>query len=138
MKSQNFDSAGLADRANAKTSAAALDSFFKISEKWRCDPEEEGSLLGEVGIIRLESYRADRSQELEHSVLIRICMLVMIFKSTMQGKDTAAGSRQVIRRNNDDPPFFGNSPIQLIMLRQLEGLKAACLYFSGTLPRQLQ
>lgn len=120
----------------SKLGYMALKAFFRISEEWNCTLDEQSKLLGGVGLIKLEEYRALPAAELDRKMLIRIRCFVMIYRATVAMHGSISKANREIRIARTGLPFKGRSPIRHIYAGGLMALMETCKFYSGELPRQ--
>ncbi|WP_166255892.1 hypothetical protein [Marinobacter salicampi] len=111
----------------------ALRAFFQICEDWNTTVAEQCKLM-RVGLLELEQLRKLPARPLERETLIRIRCYVLIYKKTARRAGTVDKAQRELRLARTGHPFFGKSPIHLMMHGGKDGVADACMALTGRVP----
>jgi|SRR6516164_10975616 len=112
----------LTDAATRKRlSAAAIEAFFRIVEKWELKNEDAMSLLGGISHGRYYTLKKTRRGILTQDELTRVSLLIGIFKSLNILFSTKLAN-QWVARPNTNPMFHAAPPLIALVQRGVVGM----------------
>ena len=122
--SPNWDSP--ADRQNPavrkKLSAPAIRSFFKIGEAWKLTVDEQKALLGWPATSTLYKYKQNDVGTLSYDALIRISLVLGIYKALHLLYPDKELADRWIKLPNSNSLFGGRPAIDLLKKAGIDGL----------------
>lgn len=98
-------------KVRKRLSAPALRSFFKVADKWKLSTNVQRSLLGWPPASTFFNYKKGEAGTLGYDVLIRISLVLGIFKDLHILYPDAPLADRWISLPNANPLFDGTSPI---------------------------
>ena len=105
-----------------KLSAPAIRSFFKIADAWKLTVEEEKALLGWPATSTLYKYKADDVGTLTYDTLIRISLVLGIYKALhILYPDNELADRW-IKLPNSNILFGGRPAVEFLAKAGIDGL----------------
>lgn len=103
-------------------SGAALEAFFNICKKWQLSEKEELGLLGWPARSTLYKWKKLESGALPYDTLIRISLILGIYKALHILYPQEKIANVWIKMPNINPLFNGRSPLQVVIDQGIEGL----------------
>lgn len=110
----SFPLADLTDeREQERLSPSALDAFFNIMECWKVTDEDARFLLGGISNGTLYNYKKLPKKKLNQDTLMRISLLIGIFKALniLHSQDLADKWMQLPNKN---PILTGKTPLEYL------------------------
>jgi len=112
----------LTDAATRKRlSAAAIEAFFRIVEKWELKNEDAMALLGGISHGRYYTLKKTRRGILTQDELTRVSLLIGIFKA-LNILFSAKLANQWVARPNTNPMFHEAPPLNALVQRGVVGM----------------
>jgi hypothetical protein len=105
-------------------SASALEAFFNICKKWQLSEKEELGLLGWPARSTLYKWKRLESGALAYDTLIRISLILGIYKALHILYPQEELANNWIKMPNTNRLFNGRSPIQCVIDQGIDGLYA--------------
>ncbi|MBU2952206.1 DUF2384 domain-containing protein [Marinobacter sp. F3R08] len=118
---------------HSKLGFVALKAFFRICSDWNTTIDEQMKLLN-VGLIELEDLRKTPATPLKREQLVRIRCFVLVYKSLVGKYSSIPRANREVRAPKSGQPFFGKSPLHLMLNGHLIGIATACKAISGEVP----
>ena len=116
----------LTDAATRKRlSAAAIEAFFRIVEKWELKNEDAMSLLGGISHGRYYTLKKTRRGILTQDELTRVSLLIGIFKSLNILFSTKLANQWVARPNTNPMKHFSARSLSWKFSKPYEALPLA-------------
>lgn len=98
-------------KVRKRLSAPALRSFFNVAEKWKLSTDDQRALLGWPPASTFFNYKKGDAGTLGYDVLIRISLVLGIFKDLHILYPDAPLADRWISLPNANPLFNGTNPI---------------------------
>ena len=95
-----------------RKSAPALRAFFNIADKWRITPEEQRGLLGWPSRSALYQWKASRDTTLSYDTLVRLSLILGIFKALQILYPEPAFADAWMKMPNRNLLFGGRTPTE--------------------------
>lgn len=114
MTDSSFPFVDLADeREQERLSPAALNAFFNIMECWKVTDEDARFLLGGISNGTLYNYKKIPHKKLSQDTLMRISLLIGIFKALniLHNQELADKWMQLPNKNSI---FTGKTPLEYL------------------------
>jgi hypothetical protein len=105
-----------------KLSGPAIRSFFKIGEAWKLTVEEEKALLGWPATSTLYKYKQNDFGTLSYDVLIRISLVLGIYKALHILYPEKELADRWIKLPNSNSLFGGRPAIDFLRRAGIDGL----------------
>lgn len=107
--------------SRAQLSAAAIRAFLNITRKWKLTEEQSRVLLGGLASSTFHSWRANPERTLDQDTLMRVSLLIGIYKALhiYFGKPWADRWITLVNRGS---LFAGRTPIAFMMQRGQPGM----------------
>ena len=113
----------LAKRIDPKeASAPALKAFFRITERWRLDADQQMVLLGVSARSTYFKWKKDLDGRLSLDTLERISYLLGIFKALHILLPDEAAADAWLKKPNTASPFGGRSALERMLSGQVSDL----------------
>jgi hypothetical protein len=109
-------------KVRKRLSAPALRSFFNVAEKWKLSTDDQRALLGWPPASTFFNYKKGAAGTLGYDVLIRISLVLGIFKDLHILYPDAPLADRWIRLPNANPLFNGTNPIVFMAKGGLDAL----------------
>jgi hypothetical protein len=109
-------------KVRKRLSAPALRSFFSVAEKWKLSTDNQRALLGWPPASTFFNYKKGDAGMLAYDVLIRISLVLGIFKDLHILYPDAHLADRWISLPNANPLFGGTSPIAFMAKGGLDAL----------------
>jgi len=103
-------------------SGPALRTFFQLAEAWRLSGEEQRALLGWPPESTFYKYKAGQAGTLSYDTLIRISLLLGIYKDLQILYPEPALADGWIRLPNNNPLFGGRAALEFLRDSGIDGL----------------
>jgi antitoxin Xre/MbcA/ParS-like protein len=101
-------------KVRKQMSAPAIRTFFNVAEAWRLNNEEQRALLGWPPESTFYKYKAGPIGTLSYDVLIRISLVLGIYKDLQILYPEAGLADRWLRLPNSNP-IFGGKPAMALM-----------------------
>jgi hypothetical protein len=98
-------------KVRKRLSAPALRSFFNVAEKWKLSTDDQRALLGWPPASTFFNYKKGEAGTLGYDVLIRISLVLGIFKDLHILYPDAPLADRWLGLPNANPLFNGTNPI---------------------------
>ncbi len=118
---------------HSKLGYVALKAFFRICQDWNTTVDEQMKLLN-VGLIELEKLRQLPPNPLKRDQLIRIRCFVLVYKHVVGKYSSIPRANREVRAPQRGQPFFGKSPLHLMLNGGVIGIATACKAITGEVP----
>lgn len=105
-----------------RLSAPALRTFFRIASAWGLSVQEQRALLGWPAASTFHKYKAGDVAALSFDTLIRVSLVIGIYKSLQVLYPEPAFADRWIRMPNSHPLFGGRSALTLMTDAGIDGL----------------
>jgi len=125
IKAFNFES---------KLGYVALRAFFRIFSDWNTTVDEQCRLL-KVGLIELERLRKLPPEPLPRDKLVRIRCFVLTYKAMGAHYGSVPKANREMRVARREDPFFGKTPLQVMLNGGVIGIASVCKAIAGEVPR---
>ena len=109
--------------------AVALKGFRYIMAQWGCTEAEQKQLLG-LSQVEFDQLTADEPAPMSEQVLLRVSCLMGIAHALDNLYPTDDRAAERIRKPSTEEPFFGLSPLALMLADPDQGLKRTRRYFA--------
>lgn len=103
-------------------SAPALRAFFQIAKKWQLSSKQTEGLLGWPSRQTLYNWQKNTSMALSYDTLIRISLILGIYKDLHMLYPEKDFADNWIHMNNSNPLFMGKSPINFMIEAGIDGM----------------
>ena len=107
--------------ARKRLSAAAIEAFFRIVEKWELRNEDGMALLGGISHGRYYALKKTRHGTLTQDELTRVSLLIGIFKA-LNILFSPKLANQWVSRPNTNPMFQQEPPLTALAQRGVPGM----------------
>jgi hypothetical protein len=107
-----------------RKSGPGLRTFFRVADAWGLDPEEQRGLLGWPARSTLYTWKAGRAVTLPYDTLIRLSLLLGIYKALHVLYPDPALADGWVRLPNRNPLFGGRTPAACMVDGGIEALTA--------------
>jgi len=105
-----------------RMSGPAMRSFFNIAAQWQLNTEEQRALLGWPAESTFFKYKADRVSTLPYDMLMRISLVLGIYKSLHILYPEPDLADRWVKLPNSNPLFGGKPAIVLMTEGGMDGL----------------
>jgi len=105
-----------------RMSGPAMRSFFNIAAQWQLNTEEQRALLGWPAESTFFKYKADRVSTLPYDMLMRISLVLGIYRSLHILYPEPDLADRWVKLPNSNPLFGGKPAIVLITEGGMDGL----------------
>lgn len=112
-------------------SKPALKAFFRISDRWKLDVEQQLSLLGSPARSTFFRWKKNRDGRLTPDALERISCVLGIFAALHILLPDEAAADAWVKKPNTAPIFAGTSALDRMMSRRISGLYAVRRYLNA-------
>ena len=112
-------------------SGPALRTFFRISEAWKLNTEDQVKLLGEPSRSTFFNWKKSHNVELYRDTLERISYIVGIYKALQILLPDPASADAWVRKPNAAPLFGGNPALQRMLSGNVADLYVVRQYLDG-------
>jgi len=109
-------------KVRRQMSGPALRTFFQLAEAWRLSGEEQRALLGWPPESTFYKYKAGQAGTLSYDTLIRISLLLGIYKDLQILYPEPALADGWIRLPNNNPLFGGRAALEFLRDSGIDGL----------------
>lgn len=118
-----MNTATLPGKVDPRTaSGPALRTFFKITERWNLNVEEQMKLLGITARSTFFKWKQDQEGRLSMDTLERISYILGIFKSINILLPEEVAADAWIKKANDAPNFGGKSALDRMLSGRVSDL----------------
>ena len=117
----------------SKLGYVALKAFFRICNDWNTTIDEQMRLLN-VGLIQLEKLRKLPAEPLEREHLVRIRCFVLVYKTLVREHNSIPAANRDMRSPRSGNPFFGKSPLNVMLTGGIVGIATVCKAIAGEIP----
>jgi hypothetical protein len=100
----------------------ALRTFFNVAEAWKLTNEEQRALLGWPAEATFYNYKAGKAGTLPYDMLMRISLILGIYKNLQILYPEAGLADQWIRLPNSNPLFGGKPAMALLAGGEMDAL----------------
>jgi Protein of unknown function (DUF2384) len=100
----------------------AMRAFFHIAQLWQLSVHDQRALLGWPAPSTFHKYKAGEYGTLSHDALIRISLVLGIYKALQLLYPDATLADVWVRLPNTNPMFDGSSPLKLMTENGIDGL----------------
>lgn len=100
----------------------ALRTFFNVAEAWKLSNEEQRALLGWPAEATFYNYKAGKAGTIPYDMLMRISLLLGIYKNLQILYPEAGLADQWIRLPNSNPLFGGKPAMALLAGGEMDAL----------------
>jgi antitoxin Xre/MbcA/ParS-like protein len=114
-----------------KKSAPALRAFFAVASRWRLAAEEERALLGWPPRSTFHKWKSGNPGTLPYDTLIRISLVLGIYKALHILYPEAAFADGWVRMANTNPLFAGHAPLEVMVAGDVEAIYAVRRLLDG-------
>lgn len=114
-----------------RLSAPALRTFFNVAEAWQLTVQEQRALLGFPASSTYHKYKAGHIGALPYDMLVRISLVLGIFKSLHILYADATLADAWVRLPNSNPLLGGRPAIQLMTEGGIDGLYQVRRFLDG-------
>jgi len=118
---------------HSKLGYMALRAFFRICQDWNASVDEQMKLLN-VGLIELEELRKIPANPLKREQLVRIRCFVLVYRHVVGKYSSIPRANREVRAPQSGQPFFGRSPLHLMLNGGVIGIATACKAMTGEVP----
>ena len=105
-----------------RMSGPAIRTFFNVAAAWQLSTEEQRALLGWPAESTFFKYKADRVSTLPYDMLMRISLVLGIFKSLHILYPEPELADRWVRLPNSNPMFGGKPALVLMTEGGMDGL----------------
>lgn len=105
-----------------RKSGPALRAFFNIAARWHLSVREAQGLLGWPAASTFHKYKKGDHGTLAYDTLVRISLVVGIYKALHILYPEAAFADRWVRMPNSNPHFAGRPPLALMVEGGIDGL----------------
>lgn len=114
-----------------RKSGPALRAFFGIAARWQLGAEEERALLGWPPRSTFHKWKAGNPGALPYDTLIRISLVLGVYKALHILYPEAAFADGWVRMANTNPLFAGRAPIDVMAGGDVDALYAVRRLLDG-------
>lgn len=108
-------------KVRKQMSGPAARTFFHLADAWKLSNEEQRALLGWPSESTFYKYKAGQCGTLSYDMLMRISLLLGIYKDLqILYPDAGLADRWVKLPNSN--PLFGGRPALTLMMESIDGL----------------
>jgi uncharacterized protein (DUF2384 family) len=105
----------------SRLSPAAIETFFKIVEKWELKNDDAMALLGGVSSGKYYEMKKSHKGELTQDQLTRVSLMIGIFKS-LNILFSQKLANQWVSRPNSNPMFNNTPPLHVLIQGGMPGM----------------
>jgi antitoxin Xre/MbcA/ParS-like protein len=109
-------------KVRRKLSGPAMRSFLRIAEIWQLTNEEQRALLGWPAPATFYKYKAGQVSALPYDMLVRISLVLGIYKDLQILYPEADLADRWVRLPNSNPLFGGRPALALMLEGNVDGL----------------
>jgi len=109
-------------KVRRKLSGPAMRSFLRIAQAWQLTNEEQRALLGWPAPATFYKYKAGQVPALPYDMLVRISLVLGIYKDLQILYPEADLADRWVRLPNSNPLFGGRPAIALMLEGSSDGL----------------
>lgn len=109
-------------KVRREMSGPALRTFFNVAQAWRLSSSEQRALLGWPAESTFFKYKAGDAGTLSFDLLMRISLVLGIYKDLHILYPEADLANRWIKLPNDNPLFGGKSALTFLMDSGMDGL----------------
>ena len=100
----------------------AIRTFFKVAEAWSLNGDEQRALLGWPPESTFYKYKAGQTSTLSYDTLMRISLVLGIYKDLQILYPEAGLADRWIKLPNSNPLFGGQTALALVIKDGMDGL----------------
>jgi hypothetical protein len=118
------------DRTPAEI-AIGVKAAFEILDRWGCSTEQQRAILQLSGSSYVSLRSNPNSEQLSAGQVERISYVLNIHSGLRRIFTNQANVYRYMSMHNNNPPFAGRSPLDLVSTGQLDALDEVCRHVNG-------